>query len=613
MKKDARTQKSRKSPYRKLRVSTVSKGSLFNRVRFEARDETLMVPRSSGVSEGSVLEIDGELVSYISETGERTQILPIYSASEKITVGNIKLDLVVKEISDREELAAYRSLSQYHYRTHSLAGRRTRLVVRNTHPLYPSVIGYIDLTTCLFMNKARSIVLDSNFTHGTIHWKGWDLDARRTYTNRLLRIARCVVYPEFRGLGLGKLLVRHAAEYAKKHWHVGGQKPLFLEIAADMLKFVPFAQKAGMIFIGETEGNLNRVARDMRYLLGKTTKELASFESNTSGFLDQQIARAQRAGDLMKREGWSVSDLVSRLKALSSKTTLRDYDLFRGIVSFPKPTYLMGLTNKSHKFIKKRVAEVGITNGWTPAAPSVEPIAEAVRLQNISVTFESRIRQTNRTHAVQNAFDIESSNAGHPVIRGLSLRVKPGEILLVTGSSGSGKSTLLNLLSTRRRPKEFKGTIYSPENYRPGTFKPLVSDRALVDALATKDVRETLAMLGTVGLSDAFVYLKRFRDLSHGQQYRAMLANLLISNKNVWIADEFCSALDPVTAAVVADRLQSVARKSGAVLIVASSQPDSFVAALKPDQVLCLTTGWDHKILPGSAFTDLLCQSPKTK
>jgi ABC-type ATPase with predicted acetyltransferase domain len=49
------------------------------------------------------------------------------------------------------------------------------------------------------------------------------------------------------------------------------------------------------------------------------------------------------------------------------------------------------------------------------------------------------------------------------------------------------------------------------------------SSKALIELLGVSNVATALELLGIVGLSDAFVYLKRFRELSNGQQYRAML------------------------------------------------------------------------------------------
>ncbi|GAI22378.1 unnamed protein product, partial [marine sediment metagenome] len=147
------------------------------------------------------------------------------------------------------------------------------------------------------------------------------------YINLMVRIARCVVYPEFRGLGLGQTLVKYAVEFVKTRWQTSKYLPFFLEISADMLRFVPFAEKAGMVFIGETQGNLNRVYKDMEYLTRNADRvrggEIVSQES--SGIVDQQVARMNRILSLIEKRGLSRDDILRRLKRLSRDQVLRDF------------------------------------------------------------------------------------------------------------------------------------------------------------------------------------------------------------------------------------------------------------------------------------------------
>src|SRR5713101_2485202 len=117
------------------------------------------------------------------------------------------------------------------------------------------------------MNRPRAVLLDAKYHNGPIQWTAWKKDTVRRYANTIVRIARCVVSPEFRGIGLAQILVRHAARFARKHWNVGKLKPEFIEITADMLRYAPFVERAGMHYIGDTEGNLSRVNRDMNYVL----------------------------------------------------------------------------------------------------------------------------------------------------------------------------------------------------------------------------------------------------------------------------------------------------------------------------------------------------------
>jgi len=575
----------------------------FKEISLAGESVPFRVPRSACVSKGDMVTHDqrGALVRCGNGLA---RILPNYAACEDLRAGNLTLEIVIKEITDAEEFGAYQGLSEFHYREQTLHGRTARLVARNFHPNYPKVVGYIELTTPFYMNKPRAAILDAPFAADGIEWERWDMETTRRYINLIVRVGRCVVYPEFRGLGLGQVLLKHAAAFAVERWQVASMKPYFLEISADMLKYVPFAARAGMTFIGETQGNLGRVAKDMNYLLKNRLRVKAGtiVKEDACGIVDQQVARMDRAAALMERQGWSLDELNTKLKRLSSVAVLRDFDLFREIVSLPKPTYLQGLTPEAENYLQKRAAAVAPKNGHVPAPICLQPIATQVVVEDVRLEFQSRVRRTQQTHAIQQAFAISPGEFRHTVVRNLSLTIDPGNVVLITGSSGAGKTTLLQLFSGVKSGMPKEGHLDLPANYHAGAFAPIQSQKALIEILGGGDVNAALHLMGMVGLSDAFVYLKRFAELSNGQQYRAMLAQLITSGNNVWLADEFCANLDPLTANVVADRLQRLARRLRAVLIVASSQPETFAHALKPDQVVQLTTAWEHRVMPGVEF-----------
>jgi len=107
-------------------------------------------------------------------------------------------------------------------------------------------------------------------------------------------------------------------------------------------------------------------------------------------------------------------------------------------------------------------------------------------------------------------------------------------------------------------------------------------EETLVEGVG-RDVKEAIEILSLCGLNDAFLFLRRFKELSDGQKYRYKLAKLMDNReKNVWIIDEFCASLDRVMARIVAYLIQKMARKLGKTVVVATTHSD-LIEDFQPD------------------------------
>ena len=122
----------------------------------------LDVPRSACLTTGDRVIQEGNRIWVPCDNG-MCQILPSYAYPASLKLGGLRLNVVVKEITDADEYAAYEHLADLHYRGHVVHGRTARLIVRTIDPAYPKVVGFIELATPFFMNKPRSRVLDTPF------------------------------------------------------------------------------------------------------------------------------------------------------------------------------------------------------------------------------------------------------------------------------------------------------------------------------------------------------------------------------------------------------------------------------------------------------------------
>jgi uncharacterized protein len=154
------------------------------------------------------------------------------------------------------------------------------------------------------------------------------------------------------------------------------------------------------------------------------------------------------------------------------------------------------------------------------------------------------------------------------------LEISEGDIVYFSGPSGAGKSVLLG---------ELEKII--PANDRINLDQIELSlDKAVIDCI-DGDIVAGLGLLSTAGLNDVFCVLKCPAVLSDGQQWRFRLARAMASGKRFVIADEFCSSLDKVTAAVVSFNVRKFADRYKVTFLLAGARED-FLCDLQPDVIV---------------------------
>jgi len=187
----------------------------------------------------------------------------------------------------------------------------------------------------------------------------------------------------------------------------------------------------------------------------------------------------------------------------------------------------------------------------------------------INISYETATEVTPRTIAVHEAFGLGVDQyQRHVIYDNVELKISPTDVVLITGESGSGKSVLLRELERDIR----QGLGSDVINIADVAVDP---DKPLIDTIG-KTLEEGLELLSRVGLNDAFLFVRRYQQLSDGQKYRYRIAKMMEAGKQYWVMDEFCSTLDRDTAKIVAFNVQKLARQERKAVLAATTHTDLF-------------------------------------
>ena len=181
-----------------------------------------------------------------------------------------------------------------------------------------------------------------------------------------------------------------------------------------------------------------------------------------------------------------------------------------------------------------------------------------------------------------------------PVLLGISMTVKRGELVALMGASGSGKTTLMNILGCLDHPDSGNYILegeemsqFTPDqramvrNQKMGfvfqTFNLLPRTSALDNVimplsyaaghLSDRESRSrAMGMLERVGLGDRVDHEPS--QLSGGQQQRVAIARALINHPPLIFADEPTGNLDSRTSLEVLAMFQDLNNKEGITIIM---------------------------------------------
>jgi putative ABC transport system ATP-binding protein len=183
-------------------------------------------------------------------------------------------------------------------------------------------------------------------------------------------------------------------------------------------------------------------------------------------------------------------------------------------------------------------------------------------------------------------------------LRGIDLRIHPGEFVAVMGPSGGGKSTCMNILGCLDTPtsgtyrflgvpvgemsadqrallrRNYLGFVFQGFNLLSRTSALENVELPLVYRHVPKAERHERARkaLREVGLSGRETHIPS--ELSGGQQQRVAIARAIVSEPRVLFADEPTGNLDTATSVEIMKVLTTLNEERGITIAMVTHEPD---------------------------------------
>ena len=199
-----------------------------------------------------------------------------------------------------------------------------------------------------------------------------------------------------------------------------------------------------------------------------------------------------------------------------------------------------------------------------------------------------------------------------PVLRGVSLSLRRGEVVSLEGPSGSGKTTLLSIVGCILTPTSGR-VVIDGRPVDPSRAKELPKIRRksigfvfqqhnLIPALtAAENVEYALNLRGMRGRGarvEADRVLEELglgpkanvhpRDLSGGQRQRVAIARALAGNASILLVDEPTASLDSQTGQQILELFRKLARGQDRAVLVVTHDPKVRVIA---DRLITIRDG----------------------
>ena len=203
------------------------------------------------------------------------------------------------------------------------------------------------------------------------------------------------------------------------------------------------------------------------------------------------------------------------------------------------------------------------------------------------------MKQNNLLLHLENVWKIyQMGEVEVPALRGVTVEIKKGDFVAITGASGSGKSTMMNLIGCLDIPTKGRiflksydisklsesdlasfrgkaiGFIFQQYNLIPSmtTFQNVILPLEFLEIDDKSASEKTRKILKMVGLENHMHHLPT--QLSGGEQQRVSIARSLVTDPEVILADEPTGNLDSKTGKEILEIFYRLWKEEGKTIIM---------------------------------------------